>query len=565
MHAANFGPFAADRNTSSLRSGLEAESVMGVNGLSMAELTELINLTAQGSNRTLFRQLSTPDYPRHFAIGTIDNDLVPWTQEAHNTREQSPYVPLRTSRERLSVTTDANNQRRVQMSSGTDFMVDFYYDTPDFLLYENGIIVRGRNRQDQPGVGRRVLIQTKIAMARDESGLKRVAKEDTRFPMTGTVPANLDQLLDLSIKSGLDVINRKTVEAAAGAPLAPMVNIYRELRDRRLLPMLDGLSDVLLLSPQAVVFSVRSRFHFQLMSAGTLAQLANGANALIDELAATVANSAASQEVKQATQALAANLKSPDFLAERTLAAAQRELPDVPADTLRRSIKALTEINAQPLSRDDVYIAHQLALERRKLYRDFSDLVSITGEDKAISRRKLENAATAGLSLWFLRAASTFGETLPTSSDFMIDTFDHVTAIPFSAYSSLSREEQIMQNPIPLEKIFFNSLSSDAQVELTSNVTFENCFRKAQEAPADLALQKDKAMCEFLLAELSKSQTLVTQLRGQEVVAEARRRGFTKELTWANAENSKGENVLRIARDLPPPMPVLPVTPEQGK
>lgn len=104
-------------------------------------------------NRSVHQRISTPRYAEYFAISTVDDNKVPWDAPAHAAREASPYVPLRTENERLTVDTQGN----LDVSAGTDFMIDMYYDTPDFILLNNGILARSRNRQDRPGVGRRAL------------------------------------------------------------------------------------------------------------------------------------------------------------------------------------------------------------------------------------------------------------------------------------------------------------------------------------------------------------------------------------------------------------------------
>lgn len=221
----------------------------------------------------------------------------------------------------------------------------------------------------------------------------------------------------------------------------------------------------------------------------------------------------------------------------------------------------LLGLNTDSLNRRQAFLAHQVALTRRRLYQEFSAATASLGQAWEVKRRQLEYAGTAALSLWFTKAAATFGETLIVGGDFMIDTFDYVNAIAHRDYDSLTPGQKNMSDPLPQEKVFFASLTSDAQVELSGDVTFEDCLRRAADQPANSELQKDKKMCEFLLSEPSKSQTLVTRLRGQEVLQQAERAGLGNRVRWENAEAAKGENALRIARDLPPPLPNLPPAP----
>ncbi len=552
MDAANYEPFTRSNNAFG-RDGIESESVQGVFGLSNAEIIDFTNATPNG-NRSVFQRVSTPRYAEYFAIGTVDDNKVPWDAAAHAARESSPYVPLRTENERLTV----NAQGNLDVSAGTDFMIDLYYDTPDFILLSNGILVRSRNRQDRPGVGRRALLQSKISLPPDGSGLKRVRKRDVRSDNSSSLAAgDLDRRLDESVKSGLNVLDSGTLQDAATKPLLPFVEIYKELSTRNLLPDLDGKQKVLLLNPQAVVFSRRARFHFRLINQEKLVTYASNAGSLIGEIAAAFESSQAPADTKASVKTLAASLASVDSLAQSSLAAARQEFSDAtPAE-----LTPLAALNTDAFNRRQAFLAHQVALTRRRLYKEFSAATASLGQAWEIKRRQLEYAGTAGLSLWFTKAAATFGESLVVGGDFMIDTFDSVNAIPYRDYDALTPGQKNMSEPLPKEKVFFASLTSDAQVELTGDVTFEDCLKKAADQPANSDLQKDKKMCEFLLSELGKSQTLATQLRGQEVLQQAERAGLAGRVRWENADSAKGENALRIARDLPAPSPNLPPAP----
>ena len=552
MDAANYEPFTRSNNAFG-RDGIESESVQGIFGLSTTEIMNFTNSTPNG-NRTVFQRASTPRYAEYFAIGTLDDNKVPWDAAAHAAREASPYVALRTENERLTVDAQGN----LDVSAGTDFMIDMYYDTPDFLLLANGILVRSRNRQDRPGVGRRALLQSKISLPPDGSGLKRVRKRDVRSDNSSSLASDdLDRRLDESVKSGLNVLARGTLQDAATDPLLPFIEIYKELSTRNLLPDLDGKQKVLLLNPQAVVFSRRARFHLRLINQDKLVTYAANANTLIGELSAAFAGSTATESAKAAVSSLASNIGSADFLAQSALTAARQEFGDATVAEL----VPLTAINRDRLDRRQAFLGHQVALTRRRLYQEFSAATASLGAAWEAKRRQLEFAGTAGLSLWFTKATATFGEDLAIGSDFLIDTFDYVTAIPHRDYDALTPGQKNMSEPLPPEKVFFASLTSDAQVELTSDVTFDECIKKAREQPANQDLQKDKKMCEFLLSELGKSQTLVTSLRGQEVLQLAERAGLGNRVRWENADTAKGENALRIARDLPPPLPNLPPAP----
>jgi hypothetical protein len=552
MHEDNYARFVAAANQSG-RDGIESESVMSVAGLSSPqEVMNLLEARRPGSNRTLFRRVATPTYPTYFAIGTLPRDQVPWTPQAHEAREASPYVALSTSRERLLASTPP---AAPEFSTGTDFMVDVYYDTPDFTLYNNGMLVRSRNRQDRPGVGRRALLQSKITVGDDPNGMKRVRKRDVR---NSGVTDGLDTRLHLSVQSGLNVLGRGSLDAARDDALPPFIEIYKILRERQLLPNLDGLNNVLLLNPQAVVFSERARFHFWLTAPRDLQESMDQAPALLDQLVALAASSSAPDGTKAQLREQAERLKNPNTIIELALPAAKTDLSGMDATQLTEALGDLQRTRPSSLTRDQVYMAHRLALAQRQLYKEFSEQVSPwVDENGARLRRQLEHAGTAALSMWFFKAAEAFEQRVSSGFDFIIDTFDDVRAVTYRDYELLTSQQKIMAEPLPRDKVFFAALVSEAQVELTENVTFESCFERAKAQPSNAALQQDKSMCEFLLSQMDKAQKVVSELRGQELLAEAQASGFTTPISWQATSNAKGENVLRIARDLPPPMPTL--------
>ena len=540
--------FVNTRSLGSDRGGLEAEVVQGILGLSAEQIQNFAGYMEPGSTRPAFKRLAKPSYPRYFTLGSLNLDLVPWTDKAHEAREASPYLLFRIENDRVSYNTA---EKKIEISVGTDYMIDTYYDTPDFVLLGNGISARQRIRQDNPGVGRRVLLQTKILEGIDPNGLKRARKRDVRFEMS-TIPEDIWNRLDRSVKSGKDYVS-----SSSGIPMPVFAELYSEMSKRNLLPDLDGKSKVLLLNPQAVVFSERARYHMRRTPGSVLRQVYDWTNiqlaAITEAATASTTLDAASKDQIIST---AKSLSSKEYIAEQSIADARTEKSDISASQI------LAILNLQGLN-DKALIpaAHKVFLKRRQLFQEFSAKSKILGPELDIARRKLEASGSFGLALWFESAVVTYGETLPsTDSDLLIDSFDYVRAVTFDDYKSLTPEQKQMSQPLPMDKVFFASITSDAQIELTGDITFEACIKQA-DSSQDPQILKAKDMCIFLLKQLSLAQVSLMRLRGEEVEKMMKDANLGSDAKWAGAEAAKGENVLRIARDMPAPLPTLPPMP----
>lgn len=535
----------ASLNTSSDRVNVESETVRGLLGLNTGQILSFVDFKESGNTRTAFQRLATPSYAKAFAIGTVQSQYVPWNKRSHEAREKNPYVQLTVESGRLTFDTTKNE---LDVSAGTDFNVDMYYDTPDFLLLNNGMIARWRLRQDQPGLGRRSLLQTKINEGINQNGLKQARKADIRGESSNTA-VDLRDRLNLSVQSGTDVLNNGTLDAAKSRPLQAFKDIYTELVKRNLLPDLDGISKVLLLNPQAVVFSKRARIHFNYLPDDSYYK---NANTYLDSIMGAVnANTSAPPQLKAELSELASLLKDPLKIAAVALPLAEQEYPGVTSgiDAARAS-EYLMRIRFM----DNLYLTHQLFKHRRDLIKSFSQKTEFLGADWEIPRRNLEHSGTQGLSIWFSRASAKF---LGSSSFGFIDTFDFSYGILKSDYDQLTDKQKLMVDPIPPEKILFASLVSEVQTELT-DIWPQRCYENATD-------ERHKSMCKFLISQLDSIQDHISVLRGEEVMKMAERAGLRGVASWKNADASKGENVLRIARDMPPPMPSLPPAPPSSQ
>ncbi|MCX6117742.1 MAG: hypothetical protein NT027_09385 [Proteobacteria bacterium] len=534
------------------RSGIESESVMGASGLTSDGLLAFMNGKNEGRDRTNFQRLATPNYAKAFTIEVVPENNTTWTKKSHDLRESSPYLAFIVEQGRASVKADS---KEVDMSAGTDFNIDTYYDTSDFILLGNGVIARSRARQDSPGVGRRFLLQTKINLGVDSTGLKRAKKADTRVDRSD-IPDNMNQLMDLSVKSGKNAMQSGSLDSDRTRLMPAFADVYKELATRNLLPDLDGHKKVLLLHPQAVLFSSRARYHMNLLSSSSIDQLLlkPGASIIKEIVDAATASTTLSDTDKTTIATLGNTLLSTTELAKKILPEIQK------IDSAVTEEQIATWLNGPPKNcpKAQFEVCKVLFETVRKETRSFTRSASVLGDEWDVRRRKVEASATARMQLWFSNILSEFGFGGSGSfTNVLIDTFDFSVGVTFDDYNKLTNDEKIMKTPIPKEKIFFSSLVSEVQVELASN-DFESCIENADKNPADQALQQRKTICQFVKKVFNESQDLLAKLRGEEVSKLFKDSKLYGDFKWANAEASKGENLLRIARDMPAPLPVLP-------
>jgi hypothetical protein len=521
------------------RSNTEMESVSGLSGLSFEQVLDFADFKG-GNSRTAFQRLATPSYARAFSIGVVDEDKVPWNRRSHAIREGTPYFLLSVESGRISF----NEERReIDISAGTDFNVDMYYDTPDFLLLNNGMIARWRLRQDQPGQSRRALIQTKISEGIDSNGLKKARKSDVRYDGANTSETFRNNL-HLSVQSGTNIARHSgDLELAKKEPLAEFRIIYTELLKRKLLPDLDGMKNVLLLNPQAVIFSKRARIHFDARNVrsdvgleGKLTEILNAVNASI----------AADNPIKDELNKLAGKITDTASLLAEALPAAEVEFPGSTAGFDVQKLAQEMSANIHFVTTTSPYVGHSFFKRKRELIQEFSRKSAVLGATFDTSRRKLENAASQELARWLQLSMQDF---FGSGRFSLIDTFDLSYGVLKSDFDQFTENQKLMIDQIPRDKIIFASLVSEVQIEL-GEVRPEVCFEKAQD-------ENGKKMCSFILAQLNAMQKHISQLRGEEVLEMAERAGLSGRVKWESAEASKGENILRIARNMPAPLPIL--------
>lgn len=248
--------FAGSRQKTD-RNSLEFESVRRIGGLDKNDLIGLLRAETNGTP-AVNRMRKAKD-AEAFTVGYngLSMDQMRWDSDAHRVREANPHVSFVVEGGRLQLDERSGLH---EVSLGTDYNEDTYYDTKDYSLLKNEMSIRGRVRRDDPnpdpsGV-RRVLIQSKVGSAVDENGMKSAAKVDIRKDSPSA--ADIDGL-DEAIRSGKSDwgwgMNRPK------EPVEALAVVYDGLKEKGALQDIGENKGVLLLEEKSHVRSTRSRFH----------------------------------------------------------------------------------------------------------------------------------------------------------------------------------------------------------------------------------------------------------------------------------------------------------------
>ncbi len=236
------------------RDNTELEVAMTVLGISGVELFHVL-ATEDDDGRTGFSNVRRSRDMEAFTLG-YPIDEIPWGRSAHAVRESMPFMPLRIESGRFEADDDGGER---ELRLGTDVMDDFYFDTSDYRLLANDVLLRGRVRWDDADNVRRLLIAAKFDSAVGEDGVKRASKMDVRT-FGG---AHKDTLVE-------DIRRGKVGWDGGLAAVEPIEAAYAALEDAGALQSVDGRDDLMLIDPKLFIRSVRSRYHLDLPSRSAL-------------------------------------------------------------------------------------------------------------------------------------------------------------------------------------------------------------------------------------------------------------------------------------------------------
>jgi hypothetical protein len=315
--------------------------------------------TYQRLRRTLSSEAFTTDY------GPAE---MPWTADAHALRESSPFVWLSIESGRFEVNQETG---RRELSLGTDIMDDTYYDTKDFLLLDQQMIIRGRARWDTPTQIRRILIGAKLGTEVDSTGLKTTFKQDDRQDFA--TPEQIASL-DHDVRVGLVKWNGSV------APSGPVRMVYEKLAaDGKLHDVeKDGqtFEKVLRVEPRAYLRSTRSRFHLNessIRGVVAVADLGPARGAEVEALLTSVEPRLAQADKDRAAKLRADIAAARDGSAIAARAKAQLEALDPVSDTSPAAILADLEAarsSKRPVTPKDLERARIVAEAASAVYHD---------------------------------------------------------------------------------------------------------------------------------------------------------------------------------------------------
>jgi hypothetical protein len=239
------------------RESQEFESVKRLNGLDGDQILALMR--GERAGRPILNRARKASDHEAFSLGFsgIGIDEMRWDSRAHRTREMNPLISLTVESGRMEWDED---DKEYEVSQGTDYFHDRYYTAKDpnrpgvDLLGETGNMVRSRIRYDEPGNARRLLIQSKSGTEVDENGMKQAAKADIRDD--SPTPEKIASI-DEDARSGTSSWGWNNTKE----PIAALNNVYKDLKEKDVLPDVGPHEDVLLMEVGAHVFSTRSRYH----------------------------------------------------------------------------------------------------------------------------------------------------------------------------------------------------------------------------------------------------------------------------------------------------------------
>jgi len=261
----NGRPYVSDATFSGLgqnsnrRDFTEIESFWQASGLSQQDMARLVRVKQGGNSRPVWHRMARGRFAESFTLGgssqseELGVDKMPWDEESHKNRELAPLMLAIESRQFRAPTTPTE---RYEVEVGRDYFVDRYFDTDGFDLTKNRIIARARMRFDAPAKIRRTLLQGKIVSGFDEFGLKKAAKFDTRKDYGSD--ENYESLFEKLDKSMLTGINYASGDTSSA--VEAIMKAFNFLKEKKLTTTFNN-AEAMLLSPKAVIMSIRGRYH----------------------------------------------------------------------------------------------------------------------------------------------------------------------------------------------------------------------------------------------------------------------------------------------------------------
>jgi hypothetical protein len=171
-----------------------------------------------------------------------------------------------------------------------------------------------------------------------------------------------------------------------------------------------------------------------------------------------------------------------------------------------------------------------------------------------VGERQIETAGLAGRMLWFDQARVFW---VPSSSrafsNFMIDTTDMTDMLSHEEWLSIPETERTFAEPLPAAKVFNTTFVNELQIELGLEEDYVARLRDLDAAiaadPTNADLQQQLEGARFVWGQYTGAMKVLTELKGEAVLARLRRAGAPQGITWAAPSDSKGNIALKILSD----------------
>lgn len=171
-----------------------------------------------------------------------------------------------------------------------------------------------------------------------------------------------------------------------------------------------------------------------------------------------------------------------------------------------------------------------------------------------VAEHQIETAGLAARQLWFDGARALW---VPASSraysNFMIDTTDLSEMLSDEEWTSIPEADRTFATKLPATKVFNTTFVNELQIELGMEKAYVERLRTLDAAvaaaPTDAALAEQLAGARMVWGEYTGAMKVLTQLKGDNVIAKLKKAGANQNIKWVAPADSKGNIALKILAD----------------
>lgn len=528
------------------RDNQELEVVMSLQGLDLEVIRDIgLNHLTEGRSIVKPHHAKAWLYGSEHDSGTLGLEVLDWSMPNGGDplaneqvfRESHPYFWMSIYSSRV----DKSNSGRFKVKPSHDYFVDVYYDTNDFALADNNIVVRSRIRFNGPNTLSRLLIQSKIGGGIDpKTGIKKTHKQDIRLNSwrvgekcgDGSNCWNAINTLDEIVKSGVG-----KGEFTPGEGVGAIRAVYEKLS--KVSPnSLKGEKKELRLQPAAAVLSRRARYHLVKTRLDRVQELRQHCLSAIESLRDKLI-SFGDEDARFLAHQIGEIMNVSGIVEQ-----------DVRTNLLQGYKGELSVLVPGPeshrLDPSQLLLSHKLAefLSSRVegWVNQVQSKLTLQGEDLTL----LTKARMYGKmykTMWYTGA---FRKTSGgfTSSPLIIDTFDYSQSMTIAEFEKFTNDEVRWVAPFDRDLKKYNVLEAaivnEVQIELTEVDPFIRNLDSSNPATREIA--------QIIMDQVKKLQFGFAQRRLPELRRDLNRLGYNN-FKWDVASESKGQRAIRMVRE----------------